>query len=130
MSQTMMPPGGAPPPPDPAPPAPTGDNVLVTICSDGQGGFTVFAGDEPEEAESGDMSSDDVAAMGPAGDTAAPKGQPADSVETALKITMGILQSAATNAPGGAQDAFAAGFGQGGGNSAPPEIMTKPGMGM
>lgn len=113
MSQTMMPPGGAAAPP-PAPPADdTGgdaNKVQVTICGPDGGPYTVYAGDEPEEGDGGDMSMDDTAAMGDAGDQAAPQGEPADSVGAALKIVMGILQGA-TQGGSAPADNFAAGFG-------------------
>jgi hypothetical protein len=122
--------GSAPTEPD----ADTDDNVLVTICRATDGGYTVYAGDEPEgdqgEAEGGaDMSEADTDAMGPAGDQAAggpagmggnggapeaaepqPQGQPAASIGEALKAAMDILRSSEASAPGGAQDQFAAGF--------------------
>jgi hypothetical protein len=109
--------------------ADTDDNVVVTICSDGQGGYTVFAGDEPESGGAGDqddMSEDDVGAMGAAGaapaggagggmgggNGASPQGQPADSIGAALKIALDIMQSAASSsgAPGDADSQFASGF--------------------
>lgn len=88
-------------------------DVLVTITSDGQGGFMVYAGDEPE---GGDLSEDDANAMGggaQAGATPSSGGQPADSVGAALKIVMTILQEnqSSQGAPGGSQDQFEAGFG-------------------
>jgi hypothetical protein len=100
-------------------------NVLVTITSDGQGGFMVYPGDEPEEDETGDMSGDDAAAMGPSGDEPASQGEPADSVGAALKLAMTILQSAASGGagPNNAADNFASGFGAppAGGSSAIPQ---------
>ena len=103
------------------------DNVICTICSDGQGGFTIYSGDEPEGDSGGGMddgSEDDADAMGPAGDmpagggggmgggAPAPQGQPASSVGDAMKIVMSILQGAG-GPPGGpsADDSFSAGFG-------------------
>ena len=85
----------------------------------------VYSGDEPEGDESGDMSGDDAAAMGPSGDMPAPQGQPADSVGAALKIVMQLLQSASAGGDqsGAAQDQFAAGFG--GGGAAPPSMAQK-----
>ena len=87
------------------------DNVLVTICKNDDGTYTVYDGDEPEAAEMGDMSGDDTAAMGPSGDE--PAGQPADSIGAALKMAMDILKADASggDAPGNAADQFAAGFG-------------------
>jgi hypothetical protein len=96
----------------------SGSDVVVTICSDGQGGYTVYAGDEPD-AGSGDMSDDDTDAMGSAGSAPAPgggspppQGQPADSIGAALKAALTILQSDASSqgAPGSADDQFSAGF--------------------
>lgn len=109
------------------------DQVVVTICSDGQGGYTVYAGDEPEgggAGDSDDMSEDDVDAMGPAGaapapapggggapppgggNGATPQGIPADSIGAALKAALDIMQGAASSAgaPGSADDQFASGF--------------------
>jgi hypothetical protein len=117
MSQSMS----APPPADPgmgADPAAAapdaGSDVVVTICSNGDGSYTVYAGDEPD-ANAGDMSADDADAMGAAGDAAATptaKGEPAASIGEALKAAMTILQSDASSqgAPGSADDQFAAGF--------------------
>jgi hypothetical protein len=109
------------------------DNVVCTITSDGQGGFMVFAGDEPEgDTEGADMSEDDASAMGPSGDapmgggSPAPQGQPADSVGAALKIVMGILQDAESSGPGGsASDQFSAGFN---GPTAPTPVGGPPGQ--
>lgn len=116
-AMTAPPPGmaGGMSPPDPtadAGPAPGDDsNVLVTITSDGAGGFVVYSGDEPEGGETGDMSGDDADAMGSAGDQPAPpQGEPADSVGAALKIAMTILQGAASGGSDAAGN-FAAGFG-------------------
>lgn len=97
--------------------ADSGSDVLVTIASDGQGGFLVYAGDEPDSG-SGDMSSDDTDAMGAAGAApappggASPQGQPADSIGAALKITLTILQEnqSSQGAPGDADSQFAGGF--------------------
>ncbi len=96
------------------------DQVVVTICKDGQGGYTVYAGDEPESgAGDADMSEDDTAAMGPAGAAPAPNGGaptpqgiPADSMGAALKAAMDIMQSDAS-ASGGSnpEDNFSSGFG-------------------
>lgn len=119
MSATMSAPPGADamPSDDDAGAPDTDDNVVVTICKDGQGGYTVYAGDEPEGGDAADMSGDDANAMGPAGDGAAPaasapEGQPASSVGEALKIAMTILQAdeSSEGAPGSAEDQFSAGF--------------------
>jgi hypothetical protein len=94
-------------------------DVLVTICSDGQGGYLVYAGDESESGGD-DMSEDDADTMGAAaapgggmgGATPAPQGQPADSIGAALKAAMTILQSDASSqgGPGNADDQLNAGF--------------------
>jgi hypothetical protein len=98
-------------------------DVLVTICSDGQGGYLVYAGDESESGGDADMSEDD-ADLGPAGGApaggdmgggmagSAPQGQPADSIGAALKAAMTILQSDASSqgGPGNADDQLNAGF--------------------
>lgn len=94
-------------------------DVLVTICSDGQGGYLVYAGDESESG--GDMSEDDADTMGAAGaapgggmsgGTPTAQGQPADSIGAALKAAMTILQSDASSqgGPGNADDQLNAGF--------------------
>lgn len=109
-----MPPPGATPTPPPgmaaAPPEDTGsDPVVLTVTMGADGMFTLYAGDEPEEAEQGDMSEDDVAAMGSEGEGPAP--QTADSLGEALKMAMDILKAAAQGAGGGsAEQQFAAGF--------------------
>lgn len=93
--------------------APASD-VVVTICKNDDGSYTVYAGDEPDA--SGDGSSDDADAMGSAGDAAAApsaQGQPADSIGSALKAALTILQAdqSSAGAPGDADSQFAAGFG-------------------
>lgn len=121
MSQTMSPPdaGGKPMGggDDTGGASDADDNIVCTIASDGQGGYIVYAGDEPEGSDEGDMSEDDANAMGPAGAAPAPnggapppQGQSAGSVGEALKIVMGILQDADSSGTGGAADQFAAGF--------------------
>lgn len=124
MPMPMPPAGGADPTggmmggADPSGDADSDDNVLVTICSDGQGGYTVYAGDEPEEGSGADMSEDDAdlgpdaGAPAPGGGAPAPEGQPADSVGSALKIAMDMLNAAKSSAgaPGDADSQFAAGF--------------------
>lgn len=100
--------GGAPDP------SAGGDNVIVTICKNDDGSYTVYSGDEPD-ADGDDMSGDDAGAMGSAGDaTAAPtaQGQPADSVGAALKIALDLLNAdkSSEGAPGNADDQLAAGF--------------------
>lgn len=103
--------------------------VLVTICKDGQGGYVVYSGDEPEGDEGEGMSADDAGAMGgaPGGAQGGPpaggadmgggaQGQPAASIGATLKITMDLLQADAssTGAPGSAEDQFQSGFTGGG----------------
>lgn len=118
MSASLSAPPPAMPMPGDAPDAEPDSDVLVTICSDGQGGFIIYQGDEPE-GDTGDMSEDDANAMGPAGDAAAPgggaptpQGQPADSIGAALKAALDILNAAKSSegAPGSADDQFAGGF--------------------
>jgi hypothetical protein len=119
MSQSLsspMPPsdpsmGGDPAAAAPAPDA--GGDVVVTIVSNGDGTYMVYAGDEPDAG--GDMSMDDAAALGPEGDAAASpsaQGEPAGSVGEALKAAMTILQADASSqgAPGSADDQLNAGF--------------------
>lgn len=118
----MMPDAGAGD--DPGGAADSDDNVVVTVCSDGQGGFVIYAGDEPESGDSGDDDTGgdgmgaDAGAMGAGGGAAggdmggAPQGQPADSVGAALKIIMTILQEnqSSQGGAGSSEDQFAAGF--------------------
>jgi len=105
-----------------------GSEVLVTISSDGQGGYIVTAGDEDDGGEG--ESADDDAAMGAAaggGAGGAPGagpmgagapgggagGQHCDSIGSALKATLDILNASASSAgaPGSADDQFASGYG-------------------
>jgi hypothetical protein len=114
----------------------SGGDCLVSICSDGQGGYMVYPGEAPDSGGGGggdDTSEDDADAMGAAG--AAPAGgagggmggagmaggmggggmgggQPADSIGAALKLALDILKSAASSAgaPGDADSQFASGF--------------------
>lgn len=127
--------GAAAMPPDPGTGADAdsagGGEVVVTICSNGDGTYTVYPGDEPEEGGedqgNADMSEDDDDAMGAAGAApaggnggaglastapAAPQGQPADSIGAALKLALDIMQSEASSqgAPGSADDQMNAGF--------------------
>lgn len=97
----------APPPPaDPgtAPAVDSGsDEVLVTICKAADGGYTVYAGDEPDDG--GEMA-------GAMGGPETAQGQPADSVGSALKLAMTILQADASSegGPGSADEQMAGGF--------------------
>lgn len=106
--------GGADPSAGAEPDAAPASDVVVTICKNDDGSYTVYAGDEPDA--SGDGSSDDADAMGGAGDAAAApsaQGQPADSIGAALKAALDIMNSdkSSEGAPGNADDQFAAGFG-------------------
>jgi hypothetical protein len=107
------------------------DQVVVTICKNSDGSYTVYPGDEPEGGGMGDQDDtgeDDADAMGaggaaPAGggaggdmggggNGASPQGIPADSVGAALKAALDIMNADASSGPGGtADDQFAAGFG-------------------
>lgn len=126
MPPLTPPPGGAAGgmmPPDPSAGGDAGsdagsDDVIVTICKNDDGSYTVYAGDEPD-ADSGDMSEDDADAMGAAGTAPAPgggapppEGQPADSIGAALKIALDLLNAdkSSEGAPGNADDQLAAGF--------------------
>lgn len=135
MSGAMpMPPGGAPP--MPAPPAPDAgqdatppeggdDKVLLTVChGDQPGTYVIYTGDEPDEAEGGDMSGDDVAAMGASGDE--PGGQPVASKGEALKVILDIFNQD-EGAAGGAEASFTGAFGAG--SQPMAGIKTKPMMG-
>lgn len=84
-------------------------DVVVTITQNDDGSYMVYAGDEPDP---GDMSSDDASAMGAAGGAPAAQGTPADSIGTALKAAMDIMNAAksSSGAPGNADDQFAAGY--------------------
>jgi hypothetical protein len=142
MSQTLTPPPGAAggmmggdPMAGAAPggdaDADSDDQVVVTICKDGQGGYVVYAGDEPDSGGSGDMddgSEDDADALGPAGaapapggdagggmgggNGGAPQGEPAPNKGAALKLALDIMTADEANsgAPS-ADDNFASGFG-------------------
>jgi len=81
-----------------------GEDVVVTICANGDGSYTVYAGDEPDAAEGGDMTGDD---MGPPAGVA---GQPADSVGAALKLAMDIMRERESSSGAGADSQLAAGF--------------------
>lgn len=111
MSMSMSAPPPAAAAPDPGGDADSGSDstTLVTICSSGDGGYMVYAGEAPE---GGDMSADDAGAMGAGGDAPSSQGQSADSVGAALKAAMTILQSAASSAGGAgtADDQMNAGF--------------------
>jgi hypothetical protein len=118
----------------PDPDAGSDETVVCTITKTADGGYKVYAGDEPEDDDGGaDMSEDDADAMGGAGmgaggtgssgsgaggDSASAgaggsPGQPASSIGAALKEAMTILQADASSAgaPGSADDQFTAGFG-------------------
>jgi hypothetical protein len=106
--------------PDPTadPAASSGDqsaDVLVTICKAGDGSYTVYAGDEPDDDEGAEGEAGGM--MASAG--AAPAGQPAGSIGEALKAALDILQADASSAgaPGSSDDQFQGGFAE----NAPPE---------
>jgi hypothetical protein len=117
-------PGAGPMPPDPTAGAgddtDSDDNVVCTITKTGDGSYMVYAGDEPEGGDEGDMSDDDTDAMagggapapGGGGAPPAPQGTPADSVGAALKAALDILNAdkSSEGAPGNADDQFAGGF--------------------
>lgn len=111
MAMTPTPAPAMPPAADPTASSPDdtggGETVVVTITSKPDGTFMVYSGDE--SGGGADMSDDDA----DAGASAAPQGQPADSVGAALKAAMDILQANASSAgaPGNADDQFSAGFG-------------------
>ena len=133
---------GVAPPPDPTagagpdPDAGSDETVVCTITKTADGGYKVYAGDEPEDDDGGaDMSEDDADVMGSSGSGASgggagggaaggpgdagmasgsgAQGQPASSIGAALKEAMTILQADASSAgaPGSADDQFTAGFG-------------------
>lgn len=83
-------------------------NVVVTIARDGQGGYLVFAGDEPEAGEEAGETE------GEGGEQAEgePQGQPASGIGQALHIAMTIMQEDASKGEGTAHDNFRAGFGE------------------
>jgi hypothetical protein len=137
MSASMSPPppgGMMPPDPSAGDPSAGGDdssNVIVSICSNGDGSYTVYAG-SPPDSDSDDSSDDDTDAMGPAGGApaagagggaggagamgggmgGASQGQPADSIGAALKIALDLLNAdkSSEGAPGNADDQLASGF--------------------
>jgi hypothetical protein len=110
-----------------------GDNVVVTICSNDDGSYTVYAGSPPDADDGSDMSDDDTDAMGAAGAApapgggagggaggmaggmaggGAPQGQPADSIGAAFKAALDIMNAdkSSEGAPGNADDQLNAGF--------------------
>lgn len=98
-----------------------GETVVVTICKNDDGSYTVYPGDEPDAGGGEvDMSEDDAGAMGDAGGGGAmdggmaggSQGQPADSVGAALKAAMDIMNAdkGSEGAPGNADDQLAAGY--------------------
>ncbi len=111
--------GGAAPPD----PADESDTVVCTICKNGDGSYTVYAGDEPEPDDTGDEMGGMGAGMPPGGavgppgagaepDEGPPAGVQASGVGEALRAAMDVLQadaSAGGNGPSD-QDQFAAGF--------------------
>ncbi|MGD0109417.1 MAG: hypothetical protein ABSC06_36105 [Rhodopila sp.] len=100
----------------------SGGDVVCTITKNGDGSYMVFAGDEPDSGDGGDMSDDDADASAPpgggaggggaGGGMAAPQGTPADSIGAALKAALDILNAdkSSEGAPGNADDQLAAGF--------------------
>lgn len=123
------------------------ETVLVTITKGADGGYTVYAGDEPEEdggeGEEGDEGAADggdegdetgtgeggteAAAGAPEaggedeGAEAEPEGEKCETIGAALKAAMDILKNdeAESNGEGSDQDNFAAGF-AGGSEASPP----------
>lgn len=83
-------------------------DVILTVCKDPAGGFTLYKGDEPEEDEgavSAAAGASPGAAAAPAGDEGESEGQHFDSPQELLRGIMELL-----NSDSGADDAFAAGF--------------------
>lgn len=87
------------------------DDVILTVCKDPDGGFTLYKGDEPEDDEEGD----DAGAPTAPGGTPAPGGADADEDEdegqhfdTAPELLRGIMQMLESDS--GAEEAFAGGF--------------------
>lgn len=119
MSATMTPPAPATPDPggDDTGATDTGPDVLCTITKSGDGTYTVYAGDEPEGDEGGDMA-------GGAGTGTAPQGVPADSPGAVLKAVLDILK-ADQSGGGAAEDNFQSGFS---GASTPPTAPMGKGM--
>lgn len=139
MSQALTPPPAAPAAPmdDPmadAAPEDVGETVVCTICSNGDGSYTVYAGDEPDggmDVGAGGGVADigaDAGGMGGMGAVGAPEpeGTSAGSVGEALKVAMDILQDDASSegAPGTAKDQFTAGFSS---DKAPTMASASPG---
>lgn len=113
----------------------TGSAVLVTIAKGPDGGYLVYAGDEPDEGDEGSddegQSEDDINAEAGAGGgegdqggaassapVPAPAGagaQHADSIGQALKFALDILDEDASSegGEGTSEDQFAAGFNEG-----------------
>jgi hypothetical protein len=114
----------------PEPDADSDDNVVCTVVANGDGTYTVYAGDEPEGGGGddgggmggADMSEDDADAM-PGSDQAAgggngaaeaaepaPQGQQAGSIGAALKLVMDALREHESSGAGSDSDQFAAGY--------------------
>jgi hypothetical protein len=101
-----------------------GTVTVVTICKAEDGSYIVYTGDKPDGGA--DLSADDADAMGaagggPAGGAPPPGGggmgggdggQPADSIGSALKIAMDIMNEdkSSEGAPGNSDDQLNAGF--------------------
>ena len=91
------------------------DQVVCTITSNGDGSFTVYAGDEPDAGGAGP----DAAAS----PDASAAGKQCPTVGAALKATMDVLkeaESASGGDAGSSSDQFNAGF-EGGSSASPPK---------
>lgn len=94
----------------------TESDVIATICQNKDGTYTLYAGDEPEEAGE--------AAEPGEGAEVAPEGKTFDTPQALLKGVMELL-----NDSGGAEDSFGKGFrGESDATAAKPDVPPVPGM--
>lgn len=107
--------------------------VLVTIAQGPDGGYIVYAGDEPDDgaSDAGGLDGGAGGAADGAGEAAAgaaPAGQQCDSVGSALKAALDILKESESSAGamGSSEDQFTGGYG---GDQTATPTASKPGRG-
>lgn len=128
----------------------TGGQIIVSICLNSDGSFTLFQGDEPDEggddasagaapgAAGGAGAAADVGAAptppataGPTGEedeSEAPEGEHFDDVPSLMKAVLEIVKDAADQAGSGESSNMASGFADASGGGAPPTTVQPPGM--
>lgn len=89
------------------------DEVVLTVCKDPAGGFTLFKGDEPEEP--GEGTAAEEGAEGNEPPEAGAGGQHFDTPQALLKGIMELL-----NSDSGAEEGFAQGYAGGKGTAPAP----------